>query len=176
MENFINEQYARRTRIPFKRLVKPRKIINVDGTENMAGTIRFYTDLEVQTGTTKRKMRFFLTGLGDCNIILEYPWFAAVQPKIHWAQGWIDFTQLPVVLKTEVAVKTMFLPRTRNVPRKIKKPLVHVAFVTLPGQRKQSLSSQLAKQTPPTLLQLPEHYKRHVKVFSEEESQRLPSP
>ena len=109
-ENFINKQYARRTRIPFKRLVKPRKIINVDGTENVAGTIRFYTDLEVQTGTAKRKMRFFLTGLSDRNVILRYPWFAAVQPKIHWAQGWINFTQLPVVLKTEAAAKTVFLP------------------------------------------------------------------
>ena len=175
-ENFINEQYARRIRIPFKRLVKPRKIINVDGTENVAGTIRFYTDLEVQTGTSKRKMRFFLTGLGDRNVILGYPWFAAVQPKIHWARGWIDFTQLPVVLRTEAAAKTVFLPRTRNVPRKIKKPPIHVAFVTLPSRRKQSLSSQLAEQAPPTLPQLPEHYKRHVKVFSEEESHRLPGP
>ena len=77
-ENFINEQYARKTRIPFKRLVKPRKIINVDGTENVAGMIRFYTDLKVQTGMTKRKMRFFLTGLGDRNVILGYPWFAAI--------------------------------------------------------------------------------------------------
>ena len=138
--------------------------------------IRFYTDLEVQTGTTKRKMRFFLTGLGNRNVILGYPWFAAVQPRIHWARGWIDFTQLPVVLKTEAAAKTMFLPRTRNDPRKIRKPPIHVAFVTLPGQRKQSLSSQLAERAPPTLPQLPEHYKQHVKVFSEEESQRLPGP
>ena len=176
MENFINKQYARRIRLPFKRLVKPRKIINVDGMENMAGMIRFYTDLEVQTGTTTRKMQFFLTGLGDCNVILGYPWFAAVQPKIHWAQGWIDFTQLPVVLKTEAAVKTLFLPRTRNVPRKIKRPPIHVAFVTLLGRQKQSLSSQLAEQTSPAPLQLPEQYRRHMKVFSEKESQRLSGP
>ena len=78
--------------------------------ENMAGTIRFYTNLEVQTGTTKRKMWFFLTGLGDRNLILGYPWFAAIRPRIHWAQGWIDFTQLPVVLRTEAAAKTLFLP------------------------------------------------------------------
>ena len=121
-------------------------------------------------------MRFFLTGLGDRNVILRYPWFTAVQPRIHWARGWIDFTQLPVVLRTKAAAKTVFLPRTRNVPQKIKKPPIHVAFVTLPGQRKQSLSSQLAEQAPQTLPQLPEHYKRHVKVFSEEESQRLPGP
>ena len=121
-------------------------------------------------------MWFFLTGLGDCNVILGYPWFTVVQPRIHWARGWIDFTQLLVVLRTEAATKTMFLLRTRNVPRKIKKLLIHVAFITLPGQRKQSLSSQLAEQTPQALPQLPEHYKQHVKVFSEEESQWLPRP
>ena len=49
-----------------------------------------------------------------------------------------------------------------------------MAFVTLPGQQKQSLSSQLAEKTQLEPPQLPEHYKRHVKVFSEEESQRLP--
>ena len=103
-------------------------------------------------------MWFFLTGLGDRNIILGYPWFAAVQPRIHWARGWIDFTQLPVVLRTKVAAKTLFLPRTRNVPRKIQKPPIHIAFVTLPGRQKQSLSSQLAEQTPLTPPQLPEHY------------------
>ena len=81
-----------------------------------------------------------------------------------------------MVLRTEAAAKTMFFPRMRNVPRKIKKPPVHVAFVTLPGQQKQSLSSRLAEQTPLAPSQLPEHYKRHTKVFSEEESQRLPGP
>jgi hypothetical protein len=64
-ENFINERYTRKICIPFKQLIKLRKIINVDGTENVAGTIKFYTDLEVQTGASKRKMCFFLTGLED---------------------------------------------------------------------------------------------------------------
>ena len=175
-ENFINEAYARKTCIPFKRLVKPRKIINVDGTPNVLGTIRFYTDLEVQTGTTKRKMRFFLTGLGDRDVILGYPWFTAVQPRIHWARGWIDFTQLPVVLRTEAAARTKFLPRTVNVPRKLQRPPMHVAFVTFPN-RKQTYSSQLAEKAttnlPPSL---PDQYKRHTKVFSKHESQRLPGP
>jgi hypothetical protein len=54
-ENFINETYVQKTCIPFKQLVKPRKIINIDRTENVAGTIRFYTNLEVQTGSSKRK-------------------------------------------------------------------------------------------------------------------------
>ena len=104
-ENFINEAYTRKACIPFKQLVKPRKIINVDGTENVASTIKFYTDLKVQTGSTKQKMHFFLT-------------------------------------------------------RKLKRPPIHIAFITFPGRQKQTLSSQLAEremlQSSP---ELPEHYK-----------------
>ena len=121
-------------------------------------------------------MCFFLTGLGDRDVILGYPWFAAVQPKIHWARGWIDFTQLLVVLRTEAAAKMKFLPRTVNVPKKLQRPPMHVAFVTFPNRR-QTYSSQLAEKAttnlPPSL---PDQYNRHTKVFSEHESQRLPGP
>jgi hypothetical protein len=63
-ENFINEGYARWLRMPFKRLEKPRMVFNVDRTPNRTGDIKFYTDLEVQTGDQKTRMRFFLTDLG----------------------------------------------------------------------------------------------------------------
>ena len=84
-ENFINERYARRMRLPVKRLVTPRKIINVDGTPNLRGDIQFYMDLELTQGTRRIKLRFFLTEIGDRDLILGYPWFAAVQPAIDWA-------------------------------------------------------------------------------------------
>src|ERR1700722_20673785 len=94
----------------------------------------------------------------------------------YYVKGWIDFTQLPVVLRTDAAARTKFLPRTRNVPRKLQRTPMHVAFITFPNRR-QTLSSQLAEKTasnsPPPL---PNQYKRHTKVFSEEESQRLPGP
>ena len=45
-------------------------------------------------------MRFFTTELGPHQLILGYPWFAAIQPRIDWAKGWIDYTQLLVVLRS----------------------------------------------------------------------------
>ena len=99
-ENFINHRYAAHLRLPVKRLPNPRKVFNVDGTPNKKGDIQFYTDLEVRTGQKNTNMRFFLTDLGPQRMILGYPWFAAVQPKIDWAKGWIDYAQLPVVIKT----------------------------------------------------------------------------
>ncbi len=61
-------------------------------------------------------MRFFLTELGEHKAILEYPWFVATQPKIDWKRGWIDHTQLPIVLKAPNAAKARFLPRSINQP------------------------------------------------------------
>jgi hypothetical protein len=47
-------------------------------------------------------MHFFLTNLGKQKVILGYPWFAAVQPIIDWAKGWIAYEQLPVVIKARI--------------------------------------------------------------------------
>ncbi len=105
--------------------------------------------------------RFFLTELGEHKAILGYPWFAATQPKIDWKRGWIDHTQLPIVFKAPDAAKAHFLPRSVNQPR--------------PINREQIL---LCRTTPlniaTTKTSLPKEYAKHDKVFSEEQSQRLP--
>jgi len=58
-------------------------------------------------------MRFFLTELGPQQMILGYPWFATMQPKINWAKGWIDYTQLPIIIKTPNAHKSTFVSRLK---------------------------------------------------------------
>ena len=62
-------------------------------------------------------MRFFLTDLGEQKIILGYPWFAAMQPKVDWARAWIDYEQLPVVLWTPDAHKAIFTPAKNQLSR-----------------------------------------------------------
>jgi hypothetical protein len=91
-------------------LKTPQKLYNVDGMENKAGELQYYTDLETRTGTTATKLRFFLSDLGEHKAILGYPWFMAVQPNIDWKRGWIDHTQLPIVLRASDAQKAMFVP------------------------------------------------------------------
>ncbi len=115
-ENILNLNYAKWLKLLIKRLPFPRKLFNVDSTENKAGQLQFYTDLAIRTGSTSTNMRFFLTQLGEHKAILGYPWFAAVQPKIDWRRGWIDHTQLLIVFKTSDATKAHFVPRTVNKP------------------------------------------------------------
>jgi hypothetical protein len=97
-ENFINISYAQKLNLPIRRLTQERRLFNVDGTPNKAGTLKYYTDIVTRTGTKHTRLRYFLTDLGDNQVILGYPWFASTQPQIDWAKGWIDYQQLPIVL------------------------------------------------------------------------------
>jgi hypothetical protein len=133
----------------------------VDGTENKAGELQYYTDLETRTGTTTTKLRFFLSDLGEHKAILGYPWFVAVQPNIDWKKGWIDHTQLPIVLQASNVQKAMFTSRTKNVPRTKPETRYFIRQVTI--------HPQIPK--PSDKGKIPEEYQQHGKVFSKEKSQ-----
>jgi hypothetical protein len=90
--------YAKYLHLLIKTLKEPRKLFNVDRTPNHTGDLKYFTDLTTRTGTKLTMLRYFLSDLGDNKVILGYPWFAATQPKIHWARGWITYDQLPIVL------------------------------------------------------------------------------
>ncbi len=83
-ENFLNIDYTRWMDLPIKKMPYLRKLFNVDRMENKAEELRFYTNLNIHTGANTITMRFFLTQLGEHKVILGYPWFAAMQPKIDW--------------------------------------------------------------------------------------------
>jgi len=113
-------------------------------------------------GATTTNMRFFLTHLGEHKAILGYPWFTAVQPKINWKRGWIDHTQLPIIFKAPNAAKARFIPHSINKPQLTKIDQLLLCRATIGN----------AQETDPT--KIPQEYAKHSKVFSEEQSQRLP--
>ena len=118
-ENFMNLSYARWLKLPIQSLQQPCKIFNIDGTTNKSGELKYFTDLKVQTGLNRSKLPFFLMDLGENKAILGYSWFAAVQPKIDWKRGWIDSSQLPIILRANNAKRARFIPRSVNKPRTI---------------------------------------------------------
>jgi hypothetical protein len=161
-ENFMNLGYTKWLWLPIKRLAFESNLYNVDGTENKSRKLKYYMDLEVQTGAKQVKMRFFLTNLGEHKVILGYSWFAATQPRIDWKNGWIDKSQLPIILQTENSAKVTYLPQQINVPCPIHKDQYFLGKVTIGQAMKEELKG------------VPKEYKWHAKIFSEEESQRLP--
>ena len=97
-------------------------------------------------------------------MILGYPWFTVTQPRIDWKKGWIDHSQLPIVLRAPNAQRATFVPRIRNVPQPTQKERYFLCRVTVHPEQPENAD----------LTKVPEEFHRHAKVFSEQKYQRLP--
>jgi len=176
MENFMNLTYAKWLKLPFKRLAKEHPLFNVDGLTNKSGSIKYYVDLEMQMGTKQTNMRFFLTDMGDHKVIVGYPWFAANQPKIDWAQGQIDTTQLLLILRSSNVLKPQFDPSTHDLPDPTESKILYIGRIHIePRIACQTMSSTLVEEHDrPHLDPIPAEYRCHHKVFSKEATQCFP--
>jgi hypothetical protein len=139
-------------------------VFNVDGMQNKQGKITHFIDLDVQTGDSCRTMHFFLTNLGEQKVILGYPWFAATQPVIDWARGWIAYEQLPVVLHVSDATIGDILTTNRQPAQSC----------LMAAEDRQTLTSKLAQALRPQPVTIPQEYWRHAHVFSEKELKHFP--
>lgn len=70
---------------------------NVDGTRNVLGTIKKYIDVKVDIEGHSSMTRFYVTGLGNEEVILGLPWLRHHNPEIDWAKDGIAFTRCPPV-------------------------------------------------------------------------------
>ncbi len=113
-KNFIDINYIRKLGLPIRRLTCERRLFNVDGTLNRAGMLKYYIDMVTRTGPKRMCLHYFLTDLGENHLILGYPWFASAQPKIDWAKGWINYSQLPIIIRSDDADKAIFSTRTKE--------------------------------------------------------------
>src|SRR5712671_4515002 len=98
--------------------------------------------------------------MGDHKIILGYPWFAANQPKIDWARGWIDTTQLPLIIRSSNAIKPQFTPSTHNLPDPMESEILYIGRVYVePHIARQTMASTLAEEhDKPHLSPIPAEY------------------
>ena len=134
--------------LPIQKLTEERRLFNVDGTQNRAGSLKYFTDVTTRTGEKATRLRYYLTDLGENQIILGYPWFASAQPQIDWAKGWIDYAQLSIVLRSDDVDRAIFSARTKGRKAVIK-------------------TIQVDEQ-------IPYQYRMFADVFSNEESKKLP--
>ena len=115
-ENFMSLAYAKWLKLPIQKLQISQQIFNVDGTMNKGGELKYYMNLEVQISGIRHPLCFFLTDLGENKAILGYSWFTTNQPKIDWRRGWIDSSQLPIILWANNTKKARFAPWGKNAP------------------------------------------------------------
>jgi hypothetical protein len=88
-DNCIDYRTVEKLKLGTQKLREPRPIINVDGTRNSGGTVEKYVHLYITQGQKEERLKFFVTNLGRDRIILGFPWLAAFNPEINWAEGLI---------------------------------------------------------------------------------------
>ena len=79
-DNFISPDFARRMGLGSTPLERPRKVWNIDNTENRVGSITHSIMLDVQTNGKRNDMIFLVTELGAEDLLLGYPWLATYEP------------------------------------------------------------------------------------------------
>jgi Aspartyl protease len=82
-ETFIDQNYAQKHGFNLMKLEYPITAQNVDGTKNKQGTIRYYTDLDLQVNSKTNMEQFLITGLGNQKISLGLPWLQKYNPEIN---------------------------------------------------------------------------------------------
>jgi len=89
-ECFIHPRAVERLRLVTRKLVKPWKVQNVDGTPNKSGEILEAVDLLVNNNGQKASHAFFVANIGRDDFILGYPFFKASNPNVDWNAGCIE--------------------------------------------------------------------------------------
>ena len=173
-ENFINHDMWSSMGIGRRPTARPMTVYNVDESENKQGKITHYCWLRVIFQGRSRLQKFFIASLGKDSIILGYPFLYVFNPTMNWQKG--------VLSGGEVSIQT---PRYKYCYRDLRKVQQEaIAQVGKPPKgeaifMRRSIAQDWAREANKnkvTLTEdtLPEEYKRHAKVFSEEESKRFP--
>ncbi|KDQ58043.1 hypothetical protein JAAARDRAFT_84973, partial [Jaapia argillacea MUCL 33604] len=79
--NLINMTLVKKHQITTHELVTPIPVRNVDNTENKGGEIK--------------NNRFYVTDIGDDNIILGTDWLHKHNPEVKWQDYNLKFTHCP---------------------------------------------------------------------------------
>jgi hypothetical protein len=182
-DNFIDPRLLKRLGLRSLRLERPRKIWNIDGTNNRAGMISDYVDLNVQSGNKGTKMRFLVTDLGLEDLILGYPWLAYFEPKFSWKEGVIDTIHLPIIIRslswhqtTQTIVSNATVARIVTDPLNDREKDQIVQELEEECSSGRGMATQFAQdvQQYTQMVEIPSEYRRHAKVFDEEASNRFP--
>ena len=165
----------------------PRKLQNADGSPNAGGGLKYYTELEVVTGENPHLLHFYIADMGPDDLILGYPWFAAMNAHPDWTTGTLPAS---VIIRTKgvasgkpmrsvqvAGMRTMI----RNRPFLEAREELYLRIMKIDPTRiaKTTMAQQLAEQAANKTIHtwdqiIPTHYHKHTKVFSEEAAHHFP--
>ena len=87
---FIDESFARKSKLPLLPIPHPIPVFNVDGTPNVNGTITHKVTGKLIVAGDKQKSELLATSLGKETAILGLPWLKSQKAIVNWAKGTLD--------------------------------------------------------------------------------------
>ena len=87
---FIDESFARKSKLPLLPIPHPIPVFNVDGTPNVNGTITHKVTGDLVIAGNKQKSELLATSLRKETAILGLPWLKSQKAIVNWAKGTLD--------------------------------------------------------------------------------------
>jgi hypothetical protein len=178
---FIDKKYADSQKMWQVPLAQQIRLHNIDGTLNEAGSITHKVSLVLQVGQDEEKFDFFVTSLGPEKVILGLPWLRHRNPTIDWQAGTMrlnaDQGFGPEPIEVEVThIMANRMERRRLLAEKVIETSQDDVFCLAGFTYSQAIAEKaIAAKGKKTFKEMvPIHYHDFAKVFSEEESHRLP--
>src|SRR5712672_2348394 len=184
--NFIDYKTVARLQLGTHKLDNIRTVKNIDGTLNRSGNITHCCDLLVSRDRKQERTRFFITNLGGDRFIFGYPWLATFNPDINWPKGRVEGSRFraETLIKGKLTQKE-FLQHAQTVAiAQLEEgdELIMTLEVLEPEPmkiRKTTIAQQMAEKAyygtkVNTEESVPTAFRRHWKVFSEQEARQLP--
>ena len=92
---FMDRKTAARYGFKLQKLDRPVVVRNIDGTNNSAGAITHWVEVNVYYKNHVERMKMDICDLGKTEVILGMPWLQAYNPEINWETGEVKMTRCP---------------------------------------------------------------------------------
>jgi hypothetical protein len=178
---FVDKKYAESQKMWQIPLEHPIRLHNIDGTLNEAGSITHKVKLSLKVGSDEEIFEFYVTSLGPEKVILGLPWLRHRNPTINWQEGTMhlgaDQGMSPEPLEIELTrIAANRMERRRLLSEKVMDTIQDEIFCLAGFTYSQQIAEKAnrAKGIRTFEEMVPEPYRDFAKVFSEEESHRLP--
>ena len=88
--NCIDIDFAKKHKVNLRKINKPLKINNVDGSPNDTSVVKYQAMFFFKIGTVVHNETFYAMKCGRDNLILGLPWLNKINPKIDWEKKHIE--------------------------------------------------------------------------------------
>ena len=175
--SFVSRRFTEAQSLPMTSLTRPVKVFNIDGSLNTHGSITRFAALDMDVENHSERIRLAEADIGSEDIILGLPWLKKHNPSINWENKTLKLNNCKDKCQRWL-IRAVSLYTPDESPLVIDWEIDEERYLLDKeiGIRATSLNEEIKKKAHPTdwFKLIPARYHRFKRVFSEEESQRLP--